>query len=113
MNSVEGTVLNYEFKADLNAYLSKLGPTRSRTRLAELIAFNDAHETEEMPFFGQEIFLEAEKRGPAHGSRVRPGAGRACTEASRAKGIDAAHGGAPAGRHRVAHDRARPGSPTW
>jgi len=35
----------------------------SRT-LADLIAFNKAHATEEMPIFGQELFEMAEARGP-------------------------------------------------
>jgi amidase len=56
-------VLLYEFKADLNAYLAtRRGvPVRS---LAELIAFNEAHAAEEMPFFGQELLLQAEAKGP-------------------------------------------------
>jgi amidase len=49
-------VLIYEFKRDLNAYLA----TRTGVpvhNLADLIAFNNAHESEELQFFGQE-FLE-------------------------------------------------------
>jgi hypothetical protein len=32
--------------------------------LSDVIAFNDAHRTEEMPFFGQELFIDAEAKGP-------------------------------------------------
>jgi amidase len=49
-----------EFRADLNAYLETRG---GRVRsLAELIAFNNAHAAEEMPYFGQELLEEAEAR---------------------------------------------------
>jgi amidase len=58
----ELTVLLFEFKADIAAYLSELGSTSMRT-LADLIAFNDAHADQEMRWFGQEIFLLAEQTG--------------------------------------------------
>ena len=60
----EFEVLLYEFKADLNAYLEGLGPSAPAKSLAELIAFNEAHRDEEMPYFGQEIFLQAQEKGP-------------------------------------------------
>lgn len=59
-------VLLYEFKHDLNAYLAGL-PNRERLpadTLEELIAFNRRHAAAEMPFFGQEIFLKAQEKGP-------------------------------------------------
>ncbi|MDQ2870971.1 MAG: amidase [Acidobacteriota bacterium] len=61
----EFEVLLYEFKADLNAYLAALpaGGARPRT-LGDLIAFNEKNRDREMPFFGQEIFVQAEKKGP-------------------------------------------------
>src|SRR6266545_2737395 len=58
----EFTVLLFEFKADIAAYLSELDNTSMRT-LADLIAFNDAHADQEMRWFGQEIFLLAEQTG--------------------------------------------------
>ncbi|MEP6768827.1 MAG: amidase [Acidobacteriota bacterium] len=61
----EFEVLLYEFKADLNAYLASLPAAASRPRtLSDLIAFNEKNRDREMPFFGQEIFLQAEKKGP-------------------------------------------------
>jgi amidase len=49
-----------EFRSDLNTYLEVRG---GRVRsLADLIAFNAAHADEEMPYFGQELFEEAERR---------------------------------------------------
>lgn len=57
-------ILLYEFKADLNRYLAGLGPDAPIKSLAEAIAFNDAHADTSMPYFGQEIFLLAEAKGP-------------------------------------------------
>jgi amidase len=56
-------VLLYEFKTDLNLYLAALGNGRVRT-LKDLIAFNEENKQREMPYFGQEIFEMAEKKGP-------------------------------------------------
>ncbi|MBK9063236.1 MAG: amidase [Acidobacteria bacterium] len=60
----EGTVLHYEFKAGLNAYLASLGPGAPVRSLKDVIAFNERHAKEEMPYFAQETFLKAEARGP-------------------------------------------------
>ncbi|HEU5347067.1 MAG TPA: amidase [Ktedonobacterales bacterium] len=60
----ELTVLLYEFKADLNAYLSKPGPEALVHSLEELIAFNQEHAADEMPYFGQELFEQAQAKGP-------------------------------------------------
>ena len=57
-------ILLYEFKADLNKYLAWLGPASPVHSLKEIIAFNDAHKDQEMPYFGQEIMVMAEKKGP-------------------------------------------------
>jgi amidase len=59
----ESETLFHEFKAGLNAYLSALGPDAPVRTLAGAIAFNEANAAREMPYFGQETFLEAEKRG--------------------------------------------------
>ncbi|HST07280.1 MAG TPA: amidase, partial [Gemmatimonadaceae bacterium] len=60
----EFDVLLYEFKADLNAYLAGLGPKAPVRTLADIIAFNDQHKDQEMPFFGQDIMLKAQAKGP-------------------------------------------------
>ncbi|MEO7021567.1 MAG: amidase [Ktedonobacteraceae bacterium] len=59
----EETVLLFELKADLNTYLAELVSSPVRT-LAEIIAFNEAHAQEELPYFGQEHFLQAQEKGP-------------------------------------------------
>lgn len=61
-NDAEFDVLLYEFKDGLNAYLKKAGATQST--LEALIAWNKAHAADAMPFFGQEIFEQAQAKGP-------------------------------------------------
>jgi len=61
--ALEFTVLLYELKADLNAYLARLGPGAPVKSLADVIAFNDAHKEQEMPYFGQDTFLKAQAKG--------------------------------------------------
>lgn len=56
-------VLNYEFKAGINAYLASLGPGAPVKSLADLIAFNEANRDREMPFFGQERFVDSLESG--------------------------------------------------
>ncbi|HZV24227.1 MAG TPA: amidase [Luteimonas sp.] len=55
-------VLLYEFKSDLDAYLAR-GHAPIGT-LAGLIEFNRQHAREEMPYFGQELFEQAQAKGP-------------------------------------------------
>jgi amidase len=59
--AAEFTVLLFDFKVDLKAYLaSRTGVPLAHGDLAAAIAFNKAHAAEEMPFFGQEIFEMAQ-----------------------------------------------------
>jgi amidase len=60
----EFDVLLYEFKADLNTYLASLGPKAPVRSLQDIIAYNEAHKDQEMPFFGQEIMIQAQAKGP-------------------------------------------------
>jgi amidase len=58
----ELTVLLFELREDLGQYLA-VSPAPIPVRsLAQVIAFNDAHAIEEMRWFGQELFLQAEKK---------------------------------------------------
>src|SRR5881396_557710 len=57
-------VLLYELKADLATYLAQWAPTAPVKSLADVIAFNDTHKTAEMLYFGQELFLQAQEKGP-------------------------------------------------
>jgi len=59
----EVSVLLYEFKHDLNAYLATRKGLKVKT-LAEIIAFDRRHAMQEMPWFGQDLFIKAEAEGP-------------------------------------------------
>src|SRR5467141_310955 len=60
----ELTVFMYELKADLNAYLARLRPSAPVRTLKDIIDFNDRNAQKEMPYFGQDLFLKAEAKGP-------------------------------------------------
>ena len=55
----------YELKADLNAYLARLGPSAPVRTLKDIIEFNDRNRQKEMPYFGQDLFVKAEGEGAA------------------------------------------------
>jgi amidase len=57
------TVFEYEFKAGLNQYLATRPDLPVHT-LADVIAFNNTHAAEEMPYFQQELFITSQARGP-------------------------------------------------
>jgi amidase len=67
----EFDVLEYEFKADLNKYLAALGSRAQVRSLMDVIAFNDAHVSEELPHFGQEIMVTAQKKPPLTDAKYR------------------------------------------
>jgi len=58
--SDEITVLIYEFKRDLNAYLATRSGLKVKT-LADVIDFNNAHASQELQYFGQEFMELAEQ----------------------------------------------------
>ena len=87
-DAAETVVLDYEFKAGLNAYLASLGPSAPVKTLAELIAWNERERAREMPWFAQEIFERAEKRG-ALTDRAYLDARAKCLRLARTDGIDA------------------------
>jgi amidase len=57
-------IFMYELKADLNAYLAHLGPGAPVHTLKEIIEFNEKNRQKELPYFGQDLFLKAEAKGP-------------------------------------------------
>lgn len=61
-NDPEFAVLLYEFKDGLNSYLKKAGSQHAS--LEALIAWNKANAAQVMPIFGQEIFEQAQAKGP-------------------------------------------------
>ena len=84
----EFDVLLYEFKTDLNKYLASLGPKAPVKSLQEIIAFNDAHKDQEMPWFGQEIMIQAQAKGPLSEKKYRDNLAKDL-KMSRTDGIDA------------------------
>ena len=64
LDSNEMAVLLYELKADMKAYLDRRGSGSPVHSLKDIIEFNKKTSAEEMPYFKQELFIEAEKKGP-------------------------------------------------
>ena len=117
----EYEVLLYEFKADLNRYLTSLGPRAPIKSLQEAIEFNEKHHDRELKYFGQETFLKAQEKGPLT-DKAYLEAREKCLRVSRTEGLDAvfqehrldaliAPSGGPAGMTDLVHgDRGIGGS---
>ena len=110
VDELEGPELEvflYEFRADLEAYLGSLGPSQPHRTLTDLIAFNAEHADVEMPFFGQELFLQAQAKGrltdPAYAQALAT-----CRRLARAEGIDSV-----LRKHRLTAIVAPTGGPAW
>ena len=97
----------YEFKAGLNAYLAELGDGAPVASLADVIAFNEANAEREMPFFGQEILIEAEGKGPLTEAAYETARGTA-NRLSREEGLDAT-----LAEHRLDAILGPSGGPAW
>ncbi len=106
-NQSEFDVLLYEFKDDLNRYLESLGPEIGVRSLADLIEFNERHRDREMPYFGQEIFVMAQEKGPLTDKKYRKALEKN-HKLSRVEGIDAV-----LAEHRLDAVVAPTGSPAW
>jgi amidase len=106
-DATEFDVLLYEFKADLNKYLMWLGPASPVHSLKDVIAFNEMHAADEMPYFGQEILMQAERKGPLTETRYRSALARN-HRLSRTLGIDAVMT-----KHRLDALVAPTGGPAW
>jgi amidase len=88
LGPAETIVLDYEFKAGLNAYLASRGASVAVKSLAELIAWNEREAAREMPWFGQEIFIRSQKSGPLT-DRKYLDARATCLRLTRTLGVDA------------------------
>jgi amidase len=89
LGNAEEVVLHHELKADMNAYLARLGPGAPVHTLKDIIEFNEKNKNTEMPFFGQDIFMKAEAKGPLT-SKEYLTALEKCRRLTRTEGIDAA-----------------------
>jgi amidase len=103
----EGDVLLYEFKAGVNAYLASLGASAPHRSLEDLIRFNEQHRETEMPWFGQETFLSAQKKGPLTSPAYRSALAKSRL-LTRSRGIDAM-----LNLHRLDALVAPTGGPAW
>ncbi|WP_434114596.1 amidase [Paraburkholderia caffeinilytica] len=83
----ELSVLLHEFKHDLPLWLDTFAPHAQVRNLADLIAFNNAHRNRERPYFGQELFTQAEALGGLD-SDVYQRALATCRTQSRDEGLD-------------------------
>lgn len=106
-DDTEFEVLLYEFKADLNKYLAALPPHIRTRSLADLIRFNEENRDREMPYFGQEIFERAEKKGPLTSPEYRKALAKN-HRLSRTQGIDAV-----IRKHKLDALIAPTGGPVW
>jgi len=57
-------VLLYEFKADLNTYLGRLGSSSPVHSLKEVIEFNEKNRDRELVYFGQDLLIKSQAKGP-------------------------------------------------
>ncbi|MBD3190810.1 MAG: amidase [Candidatus Heimdallarchaeota archaeon] len=80
-------LLLFDFKNDLNDYLEKFGENITPKCLKEIIDFNEQNKEEVMPFFGQELFLMAEEKGPLSSEEYKEVLEK-CLRLSRDEGID-------------------------
>jgi amidase len=103
----EFEVLLYEFKADLNKYLAGLAPGEHPRTLKQLIEFNEQNREREMPYFGQELFIRAEAKGPLTEAAYLK-ALRTSKLMSQAQGIDAVMS-----KHNLDALIAPTGGPAW
>jgi amidase len=106
-DAAELEVLLFELKADLNAYLAALGPAAPVRTLADVIAFNEREKAREMPWFAQELFVQAEAKGPLTTPAYRK-ALDTCARLSRRQGIDAVMD-----KHHLDALVAPTGNPAW
>jgi amidase len=106
-DDAEQEVLLFEFKADLNRYLADLGPASRVHSLAEVIAFNEAHRDAEMPYFAQELLVQAQAKGPLTHPEYQKARAK-CLRLSRTLGIDATMD-----RYRLDALVAPTGAPPW
>ena len=107
LKQAEIEVLLYEFKTDLNCYLRELGSEAHVHSLKEVIAFNEQNRANAMPYFGQDLLLKAEEKGPLSSEEYQ-NALEKCRRLSRTDGIDQV-----LQEHQLDAIVAPTGSPAW
>jgi amidase len=64
LGPAEQIVFQYEMKAGLNDYFARLGPKAPVKSVADVIAYNEKHRDKEMPYFGQDLLVKLNAKGP-------------------------------------------------
>ena len=103
----EFEVLLYEFKADLNKYLASLGPSAPVKSLKDVIDFNEKNRARELRYFGQDIMIKAQAKGPLTERKYRLALAKN-HRLTRTEGIDAVMT-----KHRLDAIVAPTGGPPW
>jgi amidase len=106
-DDAELQVLLFEFKHDLNRYLAWLGTNTQVHNIKQVIQFNDTNAAQEMPYFGQDLMVQAEAKGPLTSTEYLK-ALKQCRRQSRTEGIDAAMA-----KYKLHALIAPTGSPAW
>ncbi|HET6923997.1 MAG TPA: amidase, partial [Anaeromyxobacteraceae bacterium] len=106
-DEAELEVLLYELKAGLARYLADWAPGAPVRSLEDLIAFNQRNREKEMPYFGQDLFEKAARKGPLTDRAYRRALAKA-RRLSRQEGLDAVFAG-----HRLDAIVAPTGGPAW
>jgi len=106
-DDAELTVLLYEFKADLNRYLAEFAPGAAVKTLQDVIDFNERNRDREMPYFGQDLFVKAQEKGPLTDQAYRDALDK-CGKLGREEGLKAV-----LQQHKLDAVVAPTGNPAW
>src|SRR5271157_1656407 len=87
-SGAETTVLQYEMKAGVNAYLARLGPNAPVRSVNDVIAFNEKQPGQELPYFGQDLLIKMAARGSLASYEYQEALAK-CRRITRTDGIDA------------------------
>jgi len=87
-DDAEFDVLLYEFKADLEKYFREWAPGARVKTLKDVIDFNERNRASELRYFGQEIMVMAEEKGPLTDPAYLDALAK-CGKLSREEGLDA------------------------
>jgi amidase len=87
-NPAETTVFHYEMKAGVNAYLAKVAAGAKVRTLKDVIAFNLAAADKELPYFGQDMLVKMEAKGPLTSYEYLEALAK-CRRITRTEGLDA------------------------
>ncbi|MFX1384706.1 MAG: amidase [Promethearchaeota archaeon] len=88
LSDPEFQVLLYDFKQDLNEYITKYGPIKSIRTLNDIIKFNIEHDEKVMPYFEQELLNMANEKGTTRSEEYKEALEK-CHRLAREEGIDA------------------------